>query len=111
MSTVRLAETSNFNVNIIKESTGDTALDFSFTYIQPNCFEVFEQGVIIEGQSTCFPEATFSRTLNIDLPETNRQILIPLNSTVMFTYSLDGGEETQELITVNSANYVFEFSY
>ena len=111
LNTVRLSEVSRFNLNIIKESTGDIEFDFSVTYIQPICFEVFEQGVIVEGQSTCFPEATFSRTLNIDAPEANRQILVPLNSTLMFTYSLDGGEETQQLITVNSANYVFEFSY
>lgn len=111
LNTVRLAELSRFNINIIKDSIDNEELDFSLTYIQPFCFEVFEQGAIIEAQSACFPEATFTRILNIDFPELNRQILIPLGSTVVFTYSIDGGQETQEEITVNSTDYVFEFSY
>jgi hypothetical protein len=109
---VTLKNLSTFNYNIRRESAEGTTLDFSFRYTDPQCSQIFDDGILNESTSYCFPERTFNRQLSDNIPNAeNRQFIVPLSDTVMFTYSINNGSQITEVIIVNTANYEFEFSY
>ena len=109
---VVLNKLSQFNYNITRQSPTGTTLDFSFSFIDPYCREFFTDGILDTNQSFCFQERQISRTLNDDFPDSsNRNFTTALNENVTFTYSINGGAEQTEVLTVNSEAYVFEFSY
>ncbi|MEF3079522.1 carboxypeptidase-like regulatory domain-containing protein [Winogradskyella poriferorum] len=112
LETVELKSITNFNYNIIRESGEDNTLQYSFSYFDADCVEVYEDGVLNETQSNCNSMRFIGSTLNNLSPNAeNRSFVVPLQSQVEFTYSLNEGDEVSEIITINSADYAFEFSY
>lgn len=112
LETIELKAITNFNYNIIRESGEDNTLQYSFTFFDADCTEVFENGVLNESQSNCNGMRFIGSTLNNLSPNAeNRSFVVPLQSQIEFTYSLNGGEEVSEIITINSVDYAFEFSY
>lgn len=112
LETVELKALTNFTYNIIRESGEDNTLQYRFTYFDANCTEVYEEGVLDESQSYCNSMRFTGSTLNNLSPNAeNRSFFVPLQSQVEFSYSLNEGDEVSEIITINSADYAFEFSY
>ena len=112
LETIELKAIANFNYNIIRESGEDNTLQYSFSYFDADCVEVYEDGVLNETQSNCNGMRFIGSTLNNLSPNVeNRSFIVPLQSQVEFTYSLNEGDEISEIITINSAEYAFEFSY
>ncbi|WP_299095210.1 carboxypeptidase-like regulatory domain-containing protein [uncultured Winogradskyella sp.] len=112
IETVELKALSSFTYNIIRESGEGNTLQYNFTYFDANCIEIFEEGVLDESQSYCNSMRVTGSTLNNLSPNIeNRSFIVPLQSQVEFTYSLNEGEEVSEIITINSSDYAFEFSY
>lgn len=112
LETVELKALSSFTYNIIRESGEGNTLQYNFTYFDANCTEIFEEGVLDESQSYCNSMRVTGSTLNNLSPNIeNRSFIVPLQSQVEFTYSLNEGEEVSEIITINSSDYAFEFSY
>ncbi|MBL86433.1 MAG: hypothetical protein CMO82_07225 [Winogradskyella sp.] len=112
LETIELKAIANFNYNIIRESGEDNTLQYSFSYFDADCVEVYEDGVLNETQSNCNGMRFIGSTLNNLSPNVeNRSFIVPLQSQVEFTYSLNEGDVISEIITINSAEYAFEFSY
>lgn len=112
LETVELNELATFTYNIIRESGENNTLQYRFTYFDSNCIEVYEEGVLDESQSFCNSlRFTGSNLNNLSPNAENRTFIVPIQSQVEFTYSINEGEEVSEMITINSADYAFEFSY
>lgn len=109
---ITLKRLSKFDYSITRQSPLGTTLDFSFSYISPNCIEVFNEGILNTNESFCFEDNFISRSLNDNFPDiTNQSFFTGLNETVQFTYRINDGEELEELLIIDSENYVFEFTY
>lgn len=112
LHTVELAQLAVFNYSITKESDDDMTLDYIFRFIEPYCFEIYEEDVINETASSCFEVKQFSGQLNNLNPNVeDGQILVPLQSQVEFIYSINEGEQTSQIIDVNTLEHAFQFNY
>lgn len=112
LQTIQLKKISRFTINIDRESGPTNILEFSFNYLEPNCFQTYDEGVLNEMETFCFEERTFSRTLNDDNPILeNRRLFLPLGSVVEFRYSINQEPEQVEIVTVDTEDYEFTFSY
>ena len=112
LETVQLNELTTLTYNITRESEENNTLQYSFMYFDADCIEVYEEGVLDESQSFCNTMRTTGATLNNLAPNAeNRSLIVPLQSEVEFRYSINDGATVSEIITVNSADYAFEFSY
>ncbi|SHH65372.1 carboxypeptidase-like regulatory domain-containing protein [Winogradskyella jejuensis] len=109
---ITLKKLSKFNYTITRESSLGTTLDFSLSYITPTCIQVFDEGVLNTNESFCFEENFIARTLNDNFPDiANRSFFVGLGDIVKFTYGVNGGVEQEDILTINSEDYVFEFTY
>jgi hypothetical protein len=112
LQTVALNAMTNFTYNIIRESGESNTLHYRFTYFDANCTEVYEEGVLNESLSYCNNTRVIGSTLDDASPNAeNISFVVPLQSQVEFAYRFNEGDEISEIITVNSADYAFQFSY
>ena len=112
LQTVALKEMTNFTYNIIRESAEGNTLYYRFTYLDANCTEVYEEGALSDSLSYCNTTRVTGSTLDDTYPNAeNIGFIVPLQSQVEFSYRLNEGEEISEIITINSVDYAFQFSY
>ncbi|WP_138434378.1 carboxypeptidase-like regulatory domain-containing protein [Winogradskyella algicola] len=112
LQTVALNAMTNFTYNIIRESGESNTLYYRFTYFDANCTEVYEEGILNESLSNCDNTRVIGSTLDDASPNAeNISFVVPLQSQVEFSYRFNEDDEISEFITVNSADYAFQFSY
>lgn len=111
LETVALRQLSTFNYSIIKESEASNSINFTISFLDTDCFQVFIEGDLDTGLSDCYQNRSISRFLNSNSPDFEGQILVPIQSTIEITYSIDEGEELTELISIDETTYNFELSY
>lgn len=112
LDTVELAQTAIFNYSIIRGSAEDTTLDYSFRYIEPSCLQIFEEGILNENATDCYEVKQLSGQLNNLVPDVeDRVIIVPLDSQVEFSYSINQGESISQIININTIEYAFQFNY
>lgn len=112
LETVELAQLAVFKYNITRDSGDDTTLDYSFRFVEPNCVEIYEEGVIVEEASNCFEVRQISRQLNNLNPNIeDGELIVPFQSQVEFIYSINDGETTSQIIEINTLEHAFQFNY
>ncbi len=112
INTAILNKLSTFNYSIVRQSTLDTTINFSFRFNNPFCREFYSDGVLDENQNSCFEERLVSRNFNEDFTGTfERSFSVSQGDTVIFTYSINGGPEQEEILTIDSEEYDFQFEY
>lgn len=112
LGNIELKALSSFSYSITRESGLGNTLDYSLEYMSTECFQVFENEQLNLNQSFCNELQNRARQLNDERPnEEDRTLIVPLDSEVIFRYSINGGEEISEILTINTTDYEFEFSY
>lgn len=109
---ITLNQLSRLNYSIVRESGLGNTLDFTFSYNNPFCTQIFDENILNIEESFCFDNRFISRNLNDNFLEIeNRSFVTALNQTVIFRYSINGEAEEEEIFIVNSEDYEFEFTY
>ncbi|APY09508.1 hypothetical protein BWZ20_14880 [Winogradskyella sp. J14-2] len=112
LETLQLNALTTFTYNIVKVNEASNTLQYNFMYLDPNCTEFYEEGVLNTQLSNCNVIRNRGATLNNLSPNAeNASFKVPLQSQIEFTYSLNGGDTISEIITVNEDNYEFTFNY
>lgn len=102
---------AKFNFSINRTSTNSDIIQFSFEYNNPDCFQRFEEGVLVPEESLCNFPIFFNRLLNNSMPDINGSLDVELGTEVIFTYAVNGGIEVTENVIIDSADFNFNFSY
>ena len=112
LETVQLARLATFNYDIIKTSTGNNTLAYSFRFIRPQCSQVFDEGELNETASQCYGTGQTSGQLSAISPNVeDREIKVPLGSQIEFIHRINEEESISEIIDVNTIDYAFQFNY
>ncbi|WP_372752798.1 hypothetical protein [Mariniflexile sp.] len=112
LDTVFLRQLATFNYNITRTtSTQGTTLRFSFLLKNTSCFEVYDNGVLVTLQSSCYEDFTLGGSLNDVVPDLSSTYKTLLGTTIVFKYSLNNEPEITETFIIDKENYDFNFTY
>lgn len=111
LQTVSIRQKAVFNYSISRVSPEGTTLDYSFQYLDSQCIEIYDEGVLNEDESFCFENRTSSRTLDDDRPDFSDDFASTIGSEVVFTYSVNGQPAISETVVIDETNTQFQFSY
>jgi len=111
LGTISLKKLANFELLINRVSPVGTELNVNLTYQFPKCLEFYEDGNLIEEQSSCYE----NRVVNLNFPPNesgfSQTYETFLASTVTISYSIDGASEISETFSIDQDNYSYEINY
>lgn len=111
LQTIELSKLANFNYVITKTSSEDVVFNYSFKYIAPICNVFYEDEILDNYNSYCYEETQLARQLNAESLHVDKIILVPLQSQIEFTYSINDAAPQNQTFTINSEDYAFQFNY
>ncbi|MGB0981647.1 MAG: hypothetical protein ACPGUH_06055 [Winogradskyella sp.] len=111
LETITLKRVGTFNYNITRVSGEGNSLQFSFKFKDTNCFEYFDEEILVPLESYCFENQALNRTLGDENPNLDGSFKTPYGTEVEFSYSTNEQETITEIVTINQDNYDFTFNY
>lgn len=111
LGNVLLKKKAKVNYTITRISGAGISISYSFSFQSPNCYEVYEEGVLNPQVSDCFTDVTINGFLNDNAPDISREFTTVLGSVITFMYSIDEQPMITETFTVDQTNDTYEFTY
>lgn len=111
LENVTLNNLAVVNYSITRTSGEGNSISFTLNYTDPDCSLVYIDGVLNEAESNCNSTNILTQTLNDNVSETNGSLSTIVGSTLEFVYSLNGAPEITETVSVDAANFQFNFTY
>ena len=108
---VILSEKSEVTFNINRTNASSTELQYSISYRDTFCRDVFFEEALDEELSQCHEILQIVRTLDDNNPDDSIDFTSLVNSEITFTYTINGQPEQTEILTIDQANYEFNFNY
>lgn len=111
ISNFTIPKIASLDININKISTGSAELNWSITYNEVFCESVVSDVSELQNLNFCDVFSIF-QFQNDDLnPSEEITIETLRNSTVVFTYSINGQNPEEIIIPINNTSNTFEFEY
>lgn len=110
---LQLHRKATFNLKIAKVTTNNDSLKWQFSYTHASCYYFFENGILLEEESTCYENFAdnYPQLQDISDPYFENTYQTIIGGTATFTYQINN--ETEQVIEFNidepQENYVFEF--
>ncbi|WP_411766316.1 hypothetical protein [Winogradskyella sp. A3E31] len=111
LDTVELIRLGQVNYSITRTSGDGNSIQFSFKFKDAICVEVYDAGELALNEGFCFEDRTETGSLNDNRPDVEQSFFAPLNSTIEFTYSINGEPEVTETFILTDSTYAFNFNY
>lgn len=111
MGTIILQKRAVVTFNFTRTSSMDASIEYSISYQNPICYEVYEDNNLITPESSCYEETNFSNTLDADTTTFSTDFNSILGSTFTLTYSINNEPELTETFTIDQPNSSYEFTY
>lgn len=108
---VNLLNKAVVDFSIARVSGSSNSISYSFSYQNPECFEVYEEGVLNQDLSDCYSERITGGASNENNPDMDGQLITTLGSVVTFNYSINEEPEVSETFTVDQVNFTYDFTY
>jgi hypothetical protein len=108
---VVLSEKSEVTFNINRTNTTSTELQYRISHNSVFCREVFFEETLDEELTQCHETLQIVRTLDDNNPDDTIVFTSLVNSEITFSYSINGQPEQTEILTIDQADYEFNFNY
>lgn len=107
LNTITLKEKSSFDLILINQNPSST-ISLTFNYEIPFCAEFYEEGILQENLSNCYPSDTFNVSLQGE--DFFRSFISTAGSSIQLSYSINNQPEVVETI-INEFENVIEITY
>lgn len=108
VNTITLKEKSHFDLVLNNQNTSAT-IDVTFDYEIPFCAEVYEEGILQENLSNCYPFETFAVSLQGE--DFFKSFNSTTGSSLQIRYSINNQPEMVETIILNELENVITINY
>lgn len=108
---VTLNKLAEATISISRISGEGNSISYSLNYLYPTCIEVYEEGVLNSNETFCNYPSYISNVLDDNMSDRVHALNVTQGSEITFTYSINNEPEITEILTVNEANYQFNFNY
>ena len=108
LNSITLKEKSNFELTVINQNPSSN-ITLTFNYEIPFCAEIYEEGILQEDVSYCYPLETF--TLSLQGEDFSRNFVSTAGSNIQINYSVNSQTELVETIILNQSENVITITY
>lgn len=108
LNSITLKEKSNFELIVINQNQASN-ITLTFSYEIPFCAEVYEEGILQEDVSYCYPLETFA--VNLQDEDFSGNFISTAGSSIQINYSVNGQPEIIDTIILNQSENVVTITY
>ena len=108
LNSISLKEKSNFDLILINQNPSSN-ITITFNYEIPFCAEIYEEGILQEDVSYCYPLETF--TVSLQGEDFSRSFISTSGSGIQISYSINSQPEIVETIILNQSENVVTITY
>lgn len=108
LNPITLKEKSNFELIVINQNPASN-ITITFNYEIPYCAEIYEEGILQEEVSYCYPLETF--TVSLQGEDFSRNFISTAGSSIQINYSINSQPEIVETIILNQSENVVTITY